>query len=157
LQFKENLHHKDHNSNYTHSLANSVVTLEAKLGQLAPQGRKEPAPASEVADACSTHGAGGCGTASSRFEVIPIVSFFYALLKGDTPHFDTLDKLFSTLGLLSALALSIAASVPGSVSFEELQLANTRFATHPYSCYWDTDKYGRPSDAMGYKVSDTHK
>jgi hypothetical protein len=76
-------------------------------------------------------------SSNSVLEVIPFISFFYALLKPEVPHFDILTELLNVIGLLSALALSIAASIPGSVSFEELEEANQRFTEPPYSCYWD--------------------
>jgi hypothetical protein len=79
----------------------------------------------------------GVNSPFSVLEVIPVVSFFYALLKAEVPHFEILTELFNVIGLLSALALSIAASIPGSVSFEELEEANRRYAEPPYSCYWD--------------------
>jgi hypothetical protein len=66
---------------------------------------------------------------------IPFVNVFYDMVFDSVPTQEELNKMLDTLGLVSALLLSIVISMAFSVDFEEMDKARLRFdnVTSPYN------------------------
>lgn len=64
----------------------------------------------------------------SAYRWVPVVNLLYDLLYDEKPTFDLVKETLTTISLVDALLLTVAWSIPGCVSYEELQAANERFA-----------------------------
>ena len=67
---------------------------------------------------------------------IPVVNIFFDLLFDDSPPSnEQLKDMLNTFGLLAALLLTVAMSIPASFDYDELDDALERFEVAPYAAY----------------------
>mmetsp|Transcript_15828 Transcript_15828/g.38535 ORF Transcript_15828/g.38535 Transcript_15828/m.38535 type:complete len:328 (+) Transcript_15828:70-1053(+) len=66
------------------------------------------------------------------FYMVPLVNILYDVFMDEVPTAQQLYEMLSTVGLISALQLSMVMSLPLSFSFAELEATKVRFDTEPY-------------------------
>eukprot|EP00961_Rhodomonas_salina_P052099 699320-Rhodomonas_salina.2 len=68
---------------------------------------------------------------------IPVVNIIYeGLFDTSPPSVEEVKEALNVMGLLSALLITVAMSIPGSVDYDELHEVVARFDVHPYNS-WD--------------------
>jgi hypothetical protein len=66
-------------------------------------------------------------TIRSKVLWIPIINFFFEVFFDEPPNREQLQKMLEIIALVDALLISVVCSIPGNVTFDEIQSAMQRF------------------------------